>query len=305
MDFETARYAQSGGDMALVIDVQLGCLAYMTTQDAADYLDNLGQTLDEMRYNGTPVTWVTMSDRNQLHRPLSHSSNADNVRPEHELEEMKFFATGDDFDRADLREVFTSFLEKHGTRQNEAVFQKYFKGAFVSSEDARGRPEYQEILEGETGQSFSDILPEKIDQNELRDFVKESCTGHTILMGAVSTHCIAETAISGVEKGLRQTIRSDLVLGWQGNENADDYTYDRLVWRDEATFHDIAIRERLDGIKNEDGRRLSENSKMAIDNIQITDSKREPQPDLTNQTMNGQTCLWIKDFAPGAGQGQD
>lgn len=291
MDFETARHAQNGGDMALVIDVQLGCLAYMTTQDAGDYLDNLGQTLDEMRDKGIPVTWVTMSDHNRLHRPVSHSNNADSVRPEHELGEMNFFATRDDFDRADLREVFTSFLEKHGPRQSEAVFQKYFKGAFVCSEDARGRPGYQEILEGETGQSFSDILPRKIEQNELRDFVKESGTGHTILMGAVSTHCIAETAVSGVEQGLRQTIRSDLVLGWQGNENADDYIHDRLVWRDEATFHNIAIRERLEGIKNEDGRGLSENSQMAIDNIQITDSKRELQPDLTGQTMHGQNMI--------------
>lgn len=294
--FNNRQQSLKGSDqMALIIDVQLGCIAYMDEEDAKAYLDKLTESVESMRAKNIPVTWVTMSKGNQLHEP---DKTAIGHRPESELEGMDFFGVRPDM-KGKNEEIFRNFIRDHGPRKNEAVYCKFFKGAFVDPDEYESKPGLQESLrEDYGGGDFT--LPKAGDfqGTKLVDYMRAEGVKNPLVMGAVSSHCVCETATGAVLKGFQPTICNDLVVGWQGDELEEGYKHSRMVWREPDAsavamndWHTSRMNGKIDSIVRDSQRREISESQgavmRAIPIVTFGQSTDLEQPDVSPRLHKG------------------
>jgi len=218
---------------ALMIDVQLGCIALMEREDAKAYLDHLGKTLSDMRGSSIPVHWVTLSTRNQLYEAQSNSTDVLSLT---HLDAMDFYQGDKNGPQAeDIKnfDIFNDFMfgnkEKgipaSGPRMNEAIFCKDAFGTFNTSHDESGNPG--------TMTEFLSTRKEKHGES------------HLLLMGTTTQVCCLKTATGAKEKGFDATALTDCVAGWTGND------YKSLTWREGGVTPDWHKNEMISGVRNE------------------------------------------------------
>lgn len=263
------RSSSNSPTMALVIDVQ--SLDRMDREDAQNYVDKLGKSLQSLRDKNIPVTWVTMREGSQLYLPTS-TGNDSEVRDLSQLREMGFYGIDSEYPNHDILE---EFLTKYGPRTNEVVSCKSFKSALIEQDDVKGRPDYQKTLEVESGGDFSNQFTS---QPTLAESMRSMVVQSTILMGAVSSHCISETAISSSLKGFNPQVAYDLVLSWQGDENKVVPRTSTLLWRGTSPdnnnewnkFHLDKIQNRLVEISYNPVRDFSQSDRSSINRIGLS-----------------------------------
>ncbi|HTK83535.1 MAG TPA: hypothetical protein VL625_00480 [Patescibacteria group bacterium] len=243
--------------MALIIDVQGA--GHMSVKDAKDYFDKLGKTVDDLRAKNIPVTWVVMSKDNQSHL-IKPENGLPDRRDLGKLSEFGF----DGINRGEKnRMIFRQFLRDHGPQQNEAIYQKFFKSAFVEPKDYADNDALRRTLQNDYRRDKKGNpvqLPDPQDDDPaFTSYLKdERGVKNVLVMGTVSTHCITATAIGAMKKGLAATIGIDGVLSWEGDETKIDYATSKLRWRDgdallaKDDFHRKKIEERLDQMTDEE-----------------------------------------------------
>lgn len=255
-------------DAALVVDIQLGCVALMDRQDASNYLDSLAKSLEDMRESGIEICWMTMSDRNQLHEPAK-TLNGDQAptRGTDALRKMDFFAAapGSEPKNAD---IFEKFMDAHGPRTNEPVYQKYFFDAFATPDDAAGKPGLRQILESEKGTAYSDKPEAFANGKTLAEYLNAGNAQNLLVMGITSTHCSVGTALGGAQKGFNTTLCTDQVVSWTGNDHS------RLSWRGDTgateewnKYHETKMQDRLGEIVADPKREFSVEQTSAAKNV--------------------------------------
>lgn len=255
--------------MALVIDVQ--DFSHMDTEDAKNYTRKLAESLMALREQGIPITWVTMRPGAQLYEPEKVDHGVlPQVRDMEELRKMGYHGVDP---KLENHEVFRDFLLTHGPRLDEAVSVKSLKSALVEKEDVLGKDKYQKALELECGEPLSKYF----DSNTtLAGYMRDKGIQNVIMMGAVSSHCIAETAVSAAVKGFNSQVVVDAVLSWQGEEGQVDPNTSLLLWRgadnDEVAFnayHHEKISTKVMEIVSDQVRGFSAADRAQIEGIQL------------------------------------
>ncbi len=249
--------------MAFIIDIQ--GVGNMNEEDAKNYLGKLAESIALLRANNVPVTWVTMGKRNHLYEPQMASGSPSNVRKISDLVAMGF-------DGAEPghkgHELFAKFLEDHGPRTDEAVYSKFYKSAFVDPEDHANRPELEEVLRSDYTEGMQLPQPGEFSGPTLTQYAKARGVTKPLILGAVSTHCVSETATWAVLKGMKPTIATDGVLSWAGKESEVNPRVSYLIWSHgesaPESFHAGKINTRLDEILADDRRGLSGADKSSI-----------------------------------------
>jgi nicotinamidase-related amidase len=276
----SSQSAAPGGQMAFVVDVQ--SFDMMGREDAQAYADKLGAAVEDLRARGVPVTWLSMSDRNELIPPENTTGGPPKRRAFDAKIGHEFYGTQEWAHNAD---IYARFWAEHGPRTDEAIYCKYFKSAFVVPENADGNPAYRQILEGENS-TIVDGKPKPFDKTDkafqsrptFKQFLEQQGINKLILMGAVSSHCVSETAASAIQKHIDPMICSDLVLSWDGDQEAKiDRNISRLRFQDGAAaaspldYHTNCIREKLNIISGQqkDARNISDDDAEVIRNTRI------------------------------------
>ncbi len=264
----------SGGEMAFIVDVP--SFGMMSRTDAQAYADRLGFAIDDLRARGIPITWFSMSSKNEIipPEPLPPGQRP-KVRALDAVIGHEFFGAKNGQRNAD---IYARFWAAHGARTDEAICCKYFKNAFAIPEDADGKPGYRTILENETGVPFN--KEDKIFRHSptLAQYLEQRGVKRPILMGAVSSHCVPETAAGAVLNHMEPTICPDLVLSWEGDQEVPiDQNKSRLRFQNGAAaaspvdYHTACVRGKLDIIAGEqrDARGISDANAEAIKNTRI------------------------------------
>jgi nicotinamidase-related amidase len=274
--------------MALVIDVQ--DLARMDAIDAHNYVERLAETLTSIRDSQIPITWVTMRKNAQLYKPLkTDPETSSQTRDTDQLREMGFHGIDPEYDN---HEIFKNFLLKHGPRTDEVVSCKSTKSALVEEIDAKQKPEYQNTLEAECGETLSTYFGSQ--EQTLADYMREQGINNTIIMGAVSSHCIAETAASSSVKGFNPNIITDRLLSWQGDEDKVDPKTSLLLWHgysgndnDWNSYHQSKLDNKLAEIMADISRDFSRQNLEDIGNIRFATSSILSEPLFSEKTEFG------------------
>ena len=253
--------APASDTMALIIDIQGA--GGMSREDAQAYFDKLGKTVDDLRARNIPVTWVTMGARNHLYAPTSsdakprYRNDGTNPKDFSQLVKMGFGGVRPKQENSD---IFRKFMREHGPQTNEAIYTKFFKGAFVEPEDYAKNPALRAQIQSdyrknEDGTSIK--LPEPGDYKgpSLAQYAHGKGVKNLFVVGAMSTNCDTETALSGNAKGFKSKIGVDRVLSWEGDEDSPDFKPVHMLWHDGDAaaapddFHRAKIDHRLDQIK--------------------------------------------------------
>ena len=217
--------ADQNNEMALVIDIQ--DLSRMDRQDAQNYVDALAQKLEQLRANHVAVTWVTMRENPQFYPPIEKQpGEAIETRDLAELIDMGFYGVDPAYDNYD---ILKNFLVSHGPQTDEAVFCKSVKSALLEKDDAHNKPEYIEELERQCGQDLETYFSEQ--DYTLSQYMRDQGVTDTYIMGAVSSHCVVETAVSAAIKGFNPFVLVENILSWLGPEDDVDPTSSFLVWQ--------------------------------------------------------------------------
>jgi len=306
-DSGTAPDAAPASDtMALIIDIQGA--GGNNPADMKAYLHKLGQTIEDLRARNIPVTWVTMADKNHLYPPTTSGPGAQ-VRDMSQLAKMGFDGVNPG---QQGRMIFQQFLKQHGPRTNEAVYTKFYKGAFVEPEDYTDKPGLRRHIQNDYRKN-KDGTPIKLpeagaydDGPTLAEYAHGRGVKNLLVMGAVSTNCDTETALSGNAKGFHSQIAVDRVLSWEGDETKVDPRTSKLLWHggDAAAapdaYHRGKISTRLEKIaaKEKDERGISDADVEAVrDGLTTTDEflAAHPLPAATAastvQTARSQPAL--------------
>ena len=278
----------SSNTMALVIDVQ--DFSRMDAVDATNYAKKLAENLKSLREQGVSITWVTMRKDAQLYKPKNIDSGAfPQVRDIEELREMGFHGIDPEHEN---HEIFRDFLLNHGPITDEAVSVKSLKSALVEPEDASDKPEYQASLEAECGEPLSEYFGSGT--TTLAGYMRGQGIQNTILMGAVSSHCVSETAVSAAVKGFNPQIITDSVLSWQGDEDKVDPRTSLLHWRGTAgdevafdTYHQEKITTKIADIVSDHTRGFTSDHMKAISSIGFASSAMLPHKFVSNGFGSG------------------
>lgn len=279
--------------MALIIDVQ--DFDRMSPEDAKAYAGHLAEKLAELRAQNppVPVTWVAMRKGAQFYEPESYTgTGTPPVRDENSLIEMGFHGESKEY---------KDFILKHGPRVNESVICKSVKSALLELHDTEEKPEYRQALEhNEIG---GEPLADYFNTNKtLADYLREQYEGEgvnkTFLMGAVSSHCVSETAVSAALKGFNPEILPDAVLSWHGDEKTVNPRTSLLLWRGTGesdpvkwnSFHQEKMEEKICSIAADSARRFSAAEIAAIQKIDFSEPSVTAQPSQSNHfqpSLNG------------------
>jgi nicotinamidase-related amidase len=261
-------------ERALVVDVQ--SVARMDGADAKAYLAVLGERLALLRAERVPVIWTVIGEANRMHAPrVLDEDEKPQARPVDSLIGMGFYGAKPEYKG---HKLFRQFLKDYGPRDNEAVYTKYFKNALAEPEDAAGKPGYKAILEAESGKAFSQIPAEAFESRPtLTEYLQADEAQTVLVMGAVSSHCVAETAVGAAAKGFDAAVYADLVLSWTDeDESKVDPNSSTLAWRksglDEAAsvqWHSRKIQNTIDKIKADPARGHSAEAIEAIGKIEL------------------------------------
>lgn len=255
--------AKASSTAALVIDVQSA--EGRNKDDLESYFTALGDTLTRLRAQNIPIAWVTIQEGNNgLHLPRSSASTPRDFK---DLEDLGF--NGVQLDKKN-HAFFRAFMKDHGPRMNEAVCCKSFESALIEPGDVDGNPAYQKELEGQQGDKPFDSHFNG--GPTLVDYLKAKGVKNTLLMGAVSSHCIAQTATSAFLKGLNPKILIDRVLSWKGvePETAADTQKTFLMWRGKSDdvswnkYHKDKVQESLKSIAGQPHRKEAVGAETGI-----------------------------------------
>lgn len=182
---------------ALMVDIQFP--KKMGLEDARNYFTHMGTILDDLRKRAIPVTWLTMSTRDEAFpltsgraepRGLDDWLTMDFLRPE-DLEESEEKLT-----------LYTDFLEKYGPKTNETVIAKSTFDGFNTS-------------------------------GLLETHLKSGGRQNILMFGGMTSFCLGKTAEGASKCGLKPLVCSDGVFSWQGVEHSPWFDYETVghVWR--------------------------------------------------------------------------
>ena len=162
----------------------------------------------------------------------------------------------------------------------------------MDDEDASDKPEYQASLEAECGEPLSEYFGSGT--TTLAGYMREQGIQNTILMGAVSSHCVSETAVSAAVKGFNPQIITDSVLSWQGDEDKVDPRTSLLHWRGTAgdevafdTYHQEKITTKIADIVSDHTRGFTSDHMKAISSIGFASSAMLPHKFVSNGFGSG------------------
>lgn len=220
---------------ALVIDLQ-GVGENMDADDAQGYLNAMGQTLSHLRKQNIPVVWVVMHKNTGVHKP--DKGAASSTRDVADLKSFGFDIDASDkkLDTSDRRRIFCDFIAQYGPRKNETICCKTFESALLEKSDASDNSDYKTLLNEEINmppEEFSDFFEKHFGKRQsLTQHLKNDLgADNVLLMGTMSSHCIAQTAISAWAKKLNPTVLVDRILSWRGDERAVDPKTTLSLWR--------------------------------------------------------------------------
>ncbi|MCB9991362.1 MAG: hypothetical protein H6867_08265 [Rhodospirillales bacterium] len=245
----SAAQAATTGQMAFIIDLGFNA---MDRDDAKAYLDKLADTVQTMRDQNIPITWVAMSDKNKLH-PAEDSAPSRTLSIS-ELEERGYFGPYPENGPND--DLFHEFLEQHGPRTDDAIYLKFFKSALMTPEDYADNPALEQIVRADyrTDIEFDLPKPGSFEGPSMAEYMQQKGLDKPIIMGAVSTNCDLCTALSSVAKGMQPTILTDMVLSWDCPEEEVNPQTSKLLWQDnvDTAFHADKMKARLAQIIHDD-----------------------------------------------------
>lgn len=210
----------------LLIDLQLGCLAGMEPEAAQDYLDNMAETIDSLREQGVPTLWVTIGDACEVH-PAQKSWSKDQKaapRSEAEINKMGFIVPeGHDVPETakDKLEIFQKFLEEHGPKQDEAMFEKRFLDAFLDPNAMQGNDLMAEHLLTHRRDETIEDIHNAFQGQSLMEYLETKGTEQVLISGMMADVCVLETAIGARRNGLDCQVLCDVVA------SVEDTTYQK------------------------------------------------------------------------------
>jgi nicotinamidase-related amidase len=206
---KTSLPGQGSTRAALIIDLQNA--DGMGREDADAFYTHMSDEIAALRASATKIIWVTMGPEDRLHKPEMKI----NPYSREEYFNMGFRS----FFNIERTDAFETFLKQSGPRRNETLWQKSERSA----------------LEPVSG------------KESLIDHLRENGTTTVRLYGAVSNHCIAETARTAMGEGLSVEIDTQSCLSWaeDGLMNPREGT---LIWggKENAAFHERRIAEALE-----------------------------------------------------------
>ncbi len=177
--------------MALMIDLQLGCVQYLGRDEAKAYLDHMGEVLLGLRQK-MPVAWVTIGDVENDLVPVEEKNAS--PRDKAECEALGFLGDGKN------RDLFEDFLSKHGPRKDEVVFRKRGFSALSDDEPA------------------------------LRNYLNEQRIDKISISGGMAGYCVGSTVCDAVRSGWETKAMPDTIIGWPGGERAANYLQEGATW---------------------------------------------------------------------------
>lgn len=269
---------------ALVIDLQ--SFDGMSREDALAFSDALRQQLTTYRQAGIQPVWIAIAPGgSKLLQPEDGNSEETALRSIQTLEDMGF--TGHQPTMAN-HDIYQSFINNFGPRNNEVVYRKPAMSALATPED---RQDMNRILEqaGIKLESKRDVTEDHPDtkyiepkkqEEELNALFTEGLTLHdylaehniksTYILGAVSKYCVAETALSSAVKGYETHVVPDLVLSWSYPVTGATRGNGRLVWA-EFGHQDLISKSIADAVSDPD-RSFSDTDKARISGIKFEES---------------------------------
>jgi nicotinamidase-related amidase len=275
----------------------------MTREDAANYAQALGQTINDLRSRNVHIIWACINSEMGNKSFCPEADAASDVRSLEELTENGFLWEEDEYDNYD---ILLKFIDEYGPRENEAMFRKSFMSALVEPGDIEheNRQEHQYSLLEQAGIIVSDgsspapagdmfrvIDPVDADEEYLglfnndvtvAEYLRDNNIQRTLIMGQVAYYCNLETCISAAEKGFNPSIVGDRCLSWVYTEDADTGSeVQTCVWNSdvdrngnkfaESVDHQGRMQNRLDEIVSGEShiRNLSDEDRHAIESIPI------------------------------------
>lgn len=194
------------GTMALMIDIQQGCLRFMEREDARGYLEHMGRVIDDLRERNVPIGWVTIGregEGNILRQRTAGNGDSD-IREDSEINSMNFFMPpGQDKEMYRNEDLFENFVRNHGPRQGDMMFTKEGFSALSSGEPA------------------------------LRNYLQEQGISRVLLSGGMASYCVAATAKDSAAMGIHAIVDPENIIGWEGDESSRSYVYSNAVWHGE------------------------------------------------------------------------
>lgn len=271
---------------ALIVDLQ--SFAGMSPDDAKLFGEALGRKLTEFRQSGVQPVWIAIAPGgSKLLPPSSAEDSTWQVRDLQTLEEMGF----DGFlPSSDNHEIYASFIQNFGPRNDEIVYRKPAMSALATIDDTN---DMSRILEQagvklESQKNVTEDHPAtryiSSDQQEaefrnlfssglaLHDYLAESNCRAVYILGAVSKYCVAETAISAAVKGYQAEIVPDMVLSWMYPVTGASRESGKLVWS--GFDHRNLIEDTVTGALNDTSRSFTDDQKLKIAGIRFAGNKK-------------------------------
>jgi nicotinamidase-related amidase len=239
----------------------------MTREDAVNYAESLGQTINEMRAQNIPIIWAGINSEMGNKAFVPEGNAGDEKRSIAQLRQSGFMEDEESYDNYDVLE---SFIVKYGPQANEAMFRKAFMSALTEPTDIEHdfRQEHQEELlkqagvlidnenRGETPKGFRKIKQSEADTEFLKlfnndktlsEYLRENNVQNTLIMGQVARYCNLETAVSAEEKGFNPSIVGDRCLSWMfGSSPKDGTPMNTCVWESAVNKIGIPFVEKVD-----------------------------------------------------------
>tara|TARA_R110002126_G_scaffold13118_2_gene56388 strand:- start:80193 stop:81227 length:1035 start_codon:yes stop_codon:yes gene_type:complete len=239
----------------------------MTRQDAIDYSEALGQTINDLRAQNIPIIWACINSKVGNKAFIPEGNAGDEKRS---IAQLKQDGIMKDEESYDHYEVLESFMAKYGPQANEAMFRKAFMSALTEPSDIEHdfRQEHQEELLkqagvlvdneslGEVSEYFRKIPRSEADAEFLKlfnndktlpEYLRDNNVKNTLIMGRVAYYCNLETAISAEEKGFNPSIVGDRCLSWMfGHSPKDGTPMNTCVWESAVDKIGLPFVEKVD-----------------------------------------------------------
>jgi nicotinamidase-related amidase len=239
----------------------------MTREDALNYAEALGQTIENMRAQNTPIVWAGINSQMGNKAFVPEGNAGDEKKSIAQLRKDGFMEDEESYSNYD---VLKFFIAKYGPRENDAMFRKAFMSALTEPSDIEHdfRQEHQEELLKQAGilidnenlgeppkgfrkiqRSEADAEFQKLFNNDLTlsEYLRDNNVQNTLIMGQVAYYCNLETAISAEEKGFNPSIVSDRCLSWVfGHSPKDGKPMNTCVWKSEVDKIGIPFAEKVD-----------------------------------------------------------
>lgn len=192
----------------LVVDVGFNSESPMTDAERG-YHEKLSARIDELRAQGIPTVWISMSNHSTLHAPEQNWPAAHpQPRDPEALARLDFTEHGPAGSKP-FTDENRAFVEKFGPKDDEYIYPKAFFDAFTGVDDIQ---RLQPYLNGQRAAQYAIDIHKAIDGPQLKDLLKQWGTQEVLLEGGNADVCVMSTAMGAAMQGLKATVLTDLVV---------------------------------------------------------------------------------------------